>query len=62
MAAMKRCNSSRGSDSVGSTIKVPATGKLMASPLGYFIRDGKHSMNRQDWEAFLDFADAHLKK
>jgi hypothetical protein len=34
----------------------------LASTLGYFIRDGKHSMNREDWRAFLDFADAHVGK
>src|ERR1043165_448024 len=42
--------------------KAPAVGKLMDSTLGYFIRDGKHSMNREDWQAFLDFADKHLGK
>ena len=40
---------------------MPAVGKLMTSPLGYWIRDGKHAMNREDWGAFLDFADRHLK-
>lgn len=40
----------------------PATGKLLDSKLGYFIRDGKHSMNREDWKAFLDFADKNLGK
>jgi hypothetical protein len=42
--------------------KMPERGKLMNSTLGYFIRDGKHSMNREDWRAFLDFADKHLGK
>lgn len=37
----------------------PEINQLVRSRLGYFIRPGKHSMNRQDWEAFLDFADAH---
>ena len=40
----------------------PAIGKLVDSKLGYFIREGKHSMNRTDWKAFLDFADKHLGK
>jgi hypothetical protein len=39
----------------------PAVGKLMDSPLGYFIRTGKHSMNRDDWRVFLDYADKQLK-
>ena len=39
---------------------MPAVGKLMDSTLGYYLRDGKHSMTRQDWGVFLDFADKHL--
>jgi hypothetical protein len=31
-----------------SSKKMPAVGKLMDSRLGYWIRDGKHSMNRED--------------
>lgn len=34
--------------------------KVVGHELGYFIRAGKHSMNRQDWQAFLDFADKHF--
>jgi len=41
---------------------VPPLGKLVDSRLGYFIRGGKHSMTKQDWEAFLEFADKHLGK
>jgi hypothetical protein len=48
-----------GAKGVAAT-KMPAIGKLMDSPLGYFMRDGKHSMNREDWRVFLDFADRHL--
>jgi hypothetical protein len=40
----------------------PPVGQLLASKLGYFIRPGKHSMNRTDWKAFLDFADKNLGK
>jgi hypothetical protein len=36
--------------------------KLIGHELGYFIRPGKHSMNRQDWQVFLDFADKHFAK
>lgn len=49
-----------GSKGVASTT-MPKVGKLMDSPLGYWIRDGKHSMNRDDWRVFLDFADRHVK-
>ncbi|MDA1166364.1 MAG: acetylxylan esterase [Planctomycetota bacterium] len=39
----------------------PETGKLMNSRLGYFIREGKHSMTTEDWDVFLEFADRHLR-
>ena len=39
----------------------PAIGKLSAGKLGYWIREGTHEMNAEDWKAFLDFADTHLK-
>jgi hypothetical protein len=38
----------------------PEIGKLIDGRLGYYLREGKHSMSRADWEAFLDFADRHL--
>ena len=41
---------------------MPEPGKLIDSKLGYFIREGKHSMTREDWQIFLKFADTHLKK
>ena len=40
--------------------QVPPVGKLLDGTLGYYLRDGKHSMNRADWRAFLAFADQHL--
>lgn len=40
--------------------KEPPENELVASRLGYFIRPGKHSMTRADWQVFLDFADKHL--
>jgi len=40
----------------------PEVGKLVDSTLGYYYREGKHSMTREDWGAFLDFADKHLGK
>ena len=40
--------------------RMPETGRLIDSPLGYYIRPGKHSMTRDDWKVFLDFADKHF--
>ena len=40
----------------------PAVGTLVDSRLGYFIREGKHSMTRDDWRVYLAFADKHLGK
>ena len=40
----------------------PELQTLVASPLGYYIRPGKHSMNREDWGVFLDFADKHFRR
>lgn len=42
--------------------KPPEQGKLLDSQLGYFIRGGKHSMTKEDWLAFLAFADKHFGK
>jgi hypothetical protein len=39
---------------------MPEPGKLIASKLGYYIRPGKHSMTKEDWKVFLDFADKRL--
>ena len=41
--------------------RMPQPGKLIDSKLGYYIRPGKHSMGKEDWEVFLDFADKHLR-
>ncbi len=41
--------------------KMPPTGKLIDSRLGYYIRPGMHSMTRDDWKVFLDFADQNLQ-
>ncbi|MBL8795913.1 MAG: acetylxylan esterase, partial [Planctomycetia bacterium] len=42
--------------------KPPEVNTLIDSKLGYFIRPGKHSMTKDDWKVFLDFADKHLGK
>ncbi len=42
--------------------KMPAPGQLVASRLGYYIREGKHSMTPDDWRIFMDFADAQWGK
>ncbi len=41
---------------------MPEPGKLVDSKLGYYIRPGKHSMTKEDWQIFLDFADKHFGK
>jgi hypothetical protein len=46
---------------LGAT-NMPPLGKLVDSPLGYFIRAGKHSMTAEDWGVFLDFAERHFGK
>jgi len=37
--------------------QMPELGKLIDSKLGYFIGPGKHSMTRDHWMVFLEFAD-----
>ena len=39
---------------------MPELGKLVNSKLGYFIRPGKHSMIKEDWMIFMEFADKQL--
>jgi hypothetical protein len=44
----------------GLTANKPAPSRqLVDSRLGYYIREGKHSMTSDDWEIFLAFADRH---
>jgi hypothetical protein len=40
--------------------KRPEPGKLVKSRLGYYIRQGNHSMTADDWKVFIEFADEHL--
>ena len=40
----------------------PPVGKaFIESQVGYHLRDGGHSIEKYDWERFLEFADFHLK-
>jgi hypothetical protein len=42
--------------------QMPPNGRLVDSPLGFFIRPGKHSMNQDDWMIFMAFADRNLRR
>lgn len=41
--------------------KMPEVGKLVDSRLGYWIRAGKHEMNRDDWKIFVQYANKWMK-
>ena len=41
--------------------KMPEAGVLLNSRLGFYIREGKHSMTTPDWKVWLDYADKWLK-
>lgn len=41
--------------------QMPEMSKLLPSRLGYFIRPGKHSMAREDWVAWVEYADRWMK-
>ena len=49
-----------GTDGLAET-KMPGPNRLITSTLGYHLRPGSHDVTRVDWEAFLDFADHHLR-
>jgi hypothetical protein len=40
--------------------EMPKPNVLSAGKLGYFIRPGEHSVTKDDWKQFLDFADKHF--
>ena len=42
--------------------QMPPLHQLVKSHLGYYIREGKHSMTAGDWEIFMQFADHHWKR
>ncbi len=41
--------------------KMPELGKLSSNRLGYFIREGKHSMTPPDWKIYMDYCDQWMK-
>lgn len=45
-----------------SSHAMPPEGQLLDGPLAYYIRAGKHSMTRDDWKVFLDYADSRFGK
>lgn len=42
--------------------QAPPLRQLVNSPLGYYLREGKHSMTADDWRVFLQFADRYWQK
>jgi hypothetical protein len=40
--------------------ELPPDRQLIDGVLGYYLRPGGHSLLREDWKLFLDFADKHL--
>src|SRR5690242_5688439 len=44
-----------------TAMELPADGQVAGDDaLGYYLRPGGHALLKDDWEAFLDFADKHL--
>ena len=41
--------------------ELPPDGTLIDGTLAYYLRAGAHSLLREDWKTFLDFADKHLQ-
>jgi hypothetical protein len=36
---------------------MPPLRQMISSRLGYYIREGKHSMTADDWRVFMDYAE-----
>jgi hypothetical protein len=52
-----------GTDGLGvREMPKPAPNQLVRSTIGYHIRPGKHDVTDADWDAFMGFADYHLKR
>jgi hypothetical protein len=45
-----------------TTMPKPAPNHLVKSTIGYRIRPGRHDVTTEDWDAFMDFADHHLRR
>jgi dienelactone hydrolase len=41
---------------------MPPLGKLVDSPIGFYVREGKHSMTTNDWAVFMNYADHQWRK
>ncbi len=44
------------------TSEMPDIDKPVGNAVRYHVRSGKHDVTEYDWDQYLDFADAHLKK
>jgi hypothetical protein len=42
--------------------EMPPLRHLVNSRLGYYLREGKHSMTADDWRVFMDFADRQWER
>jgi len=51
-----------GKNGLTSEASPPPGKAVIKSHVGYHIRPGGHSVELDDWQRFLDFADYHLKK
>lgn len=42
--------------------EMPPPSQLVDHRVGYFLNPGKHDVTAEDWQAYADFCDKHLKK
>ena len=52
----------RVAEGVRAGVPPPLGEPVMDGAIGYHCREGGHSTEDYDWQCFLDFADAHLKR
>ena len=50
-----------GTDGTGTTTSPSSRDRPYFSTLSYHIRPGKHDVTLQDWDAFMNFSEHHLK-